>query len=277
MDKLLSAATSANQLFIRLRNLEEELGVELVIRGQRFEGFTEEGERVLSWAKTLLAAHSGLYAEVASHGELIGSLRLGLVPLSSFNPIKYFQGLFSTFSELNFSLSSLSSDKVVEGLANNQLDLGVCYLDHVNPKYFDFIDIGETHVGLLYDTRRFQFEDSEMSWEDAADLPLGMIINGMQYRKSIDQSFHSRGLNPKAVFESDSTYELFQAVQSGFCCSIMPIDSEIKNTFQHLAFLNLPDSSVLTPLGLVMRKTEPRSPIATKCFAEAKKLYRSIT
>ena len=33
------------------------------------------------------------------------------------------------------------------------------------------------------------------------------------------------------------------------------------------------DASVLAPLGLVMRKTEPRSAIAEKCFAEARKLF----
>ncbi len=261
-------------LSMRLRNLEDELGVELVTRGQRFEGFTQAGERVLSWARTLLAAHDGLFAEAAAcRGQLVGNLRLGLVPLSSFNPIRYVQGLSTTFPELNFSLSSMSSDKIIEGLGINQLDLGVCYLDHVNPKYFDFFEIGETRVGLLYDTRHFHFEESEMSWEDAAELPLGMISNGMHYRKSIDLSFRSRGLDPKPILESDSTYQLFQAIHEGFCCSIMPLDSDLKNPIQNLAFINLPDASVLAPLGLVMRKTEPRSAIAEKCFAEARKLY----
>ncbi|MCF5020082.1 LysR family transcriptional regulator, partial [Pseudomonas lactis] len=73
-------------LSMRLRNLEEELGLELVTRGQRFEGFTQAGERVLAWARTLLAAHDGLFAEAAAcRGQLVGNLRLGLVPLSGFN------------------------------------------------------------------------------------------------------------------------------------------------------------------------------------------------
>jgi hypothetical protein len=50
-------------LSMRLRNLEDELDLVLVNRGQRFEGFTEAGERVLAWARTLLAAHDGLFAE----------------------------------------------------------------------------------------------------------------------------------------------------------------------------------------------------------------------
>ncbi|WIE48397.1 LysR family transcriptional regulator [Pseudomonas sp. GM17] len=261
-------------LSMRLRNLEDELDLVLVKRGQRFEGFTEAGERVLAWARTLLAAHDGLFAEAAAcRGQLVGSLRLGLVPLSSFNPIGYVQGLSRSFPELKFALSSMSSDQIIEGLGNNQLDLGVCYLDHVNPNYFEFFEIGETRVGLLYDTRHFHFEGSEMSWEEAAELPLGMISNGMHYRKSIDLSFRSRGLDPQPILESDSTYQLFQAIHEGFCCSIMPLSSTLENPIENLAFINLPDASVLAPLGLVMRKTEPRSAIAEKCFAEARKLF----
>jgi len=261
-------------LSMRLRNLEDELDLILVTRGQRFEGFTEAGERVLAWAKTLLAAHDGLFAEAAAcRGQLVGKLRLGLVPLSGFNPISYVQQLSSSFPELQFSLSSMSSDRIIEDIGNNQLDLGVCYLDHVNPNYLDFFEIGETRVGLLYDTRHFHFEGTEMSWEDAAELPLGMLSTGMHYRKSIDLSFRSRGLNPQPILESDSTYQLFQAIHEGFCCSIMPLDSGLDSPIDNLAFIQLPDASVLAPLGLVMRKTEPRSAIAEKCFAEAKKLF----
>lgn len=46
-------------LSMRIRSLEEELGLVLIVRGQRFEGFTPEGERILAWARALLAAHDG--------------------------------------------------------------------------------------------------------------------------------------------------------------------------------------------------------------------------
>ena len=40
-------------LSMRIRSLEEELGLVLIVRGQRFEGFTPEGERILAWARWL--------------------------------------------------------------------------------------------------------------------------------------------------------------------------------------------------------------------------------
>ncbi|RBH53988.1 LysR family transcriptional regulator [Pseudomonas sp. MWU13-2860] len=64
-------------LSMRLRSLEEELDLQLVNRGQRFEGFTAPGERVLAWARTVLAAYDGLQAEAAAcRGNLVGTLRL---------------------------------------------------------------------------------------------------------------------------------------------------------------------------------------------------------
>ena len=38
----------------RIRQLEQELGVPIVERGQRFHGFTPEGDRVLTWANAIL-------------------------------------------------------------------------------------------------------------------------------------------------------------------------------------------------------------------------------
>ena len=66
-----------------IRRLEAELGVQIVQRSQRFEGFTYEGERVLGWAQRILADCEGLKDDLGSmrHG-LSGRLRLGAIPTS---------------------------------------------------------------------------------------------------------------------------------------------------------------------------------------------------
>ncbi|MCV5332282.1 LysR family transcriptional regulator, partial [Escherichia coli] len=92
-------------LSMRIRSLEEELDLELIQRSQRFEGFTEAGERILAWAKTVLAAHDGLQAEAANcRGQLVGSLRLGMVPLASQNPMQLLKPLAQQFPELRFQI-----------------------------------------------------------------------------------------------------------------------------------------------------------------------------
>jgi DNA-binding transcriptional LysR family regulator len=66
-----------------IRQLEQELGVPIVERGQRFHGLTPEGERVLKWAHAILDNWGSLQQEIAklrnTKGTLIGRLSLGVV------------------------------------------------------------------------------------------------------------------------------------------------------------------------------------------------------
>ncbi|CRI58529.1 LysR family transcriptional regulator [Pseudomonas sp. CCOS 191] len=263
-------------LSMRLRNLEDELDLVLVKRGQRFEGFTEAGERILAWARTLLAAHDGLQAEAAScRGQVVGSLRLGTVPLASFNPMQLLMPLRAKYPELHFQLSSLSSEQVIDGLSRNQLDLGICYLDQVNTSFFEVIELSITTMGLLHDTRHFQFEANSLHWEDLGDLPLGLLSKGMHYRQSLDLSFRSRGLTPNAVLESDSTFQLIQAINTGVCCAIMPLDCGLEDLSQHMRIIPVQEASIHSPVGLLLRRSEPRSAIAEQCFDEARALFQA--
>lgn len=262
-------------LSMRLRNLEEELGLELVQRGQRFEGFTEAGQRVLAWARSLLAAEDGLYAEAAAcRGQLVGTLRLGVVPLGGFDPMR----LVSLFAEahpgLRFQLFALSSEQILERLGRNQLDLGLSYLERLDRQHFSSLELAETRMGLLHDRRYFCFEQAQLSWEELSALPLGLLSAGMHFRQSIDHSFRSRGLTPQPRLESDAVHQLLQAVSAGLCCAIMPLDSGLHALNPHLALTPIIDAHTLAPLGLILRNSAPHSALADACFAEAQRLLQ---
>ncbi len=260
-------------LSMRLRSLEEELGLDLVIRGQRFEGFTDAGERVLAWARTLLAAHDGLYAEAAAcRGQLVGTLRLGMVPLAGFDPMRLVEAFSTPHPNLRFQLFSLSSEQILEGLARNQLDLGLSYLDRLDREHFESLELAQTRMGLLHDRRHFSFDAPALSWESLVDLPLGLLSSGMHFRQSIDHGFRSRGLSPQPRLETDAVHQLLRAVSAGLCCAIMPLDSGLDDFTEHLALTPIEEARTLAPLGLILRRSEPRSALADACFAEAKAL-----
>src|SRR5678816_2878759 len=68
----------------RIRQLEQELGVPTVERGQRFHGLTPEGERVLTWANAILDNWESLQREIVglrnTLGTLSGHLSIGVIP-----------------------------------------------------------------------------------------------------------------------------------------------------------------------------------------------------
>jgi DNA-binding transcriptional LysR family regulator len=52
-----------------IQHFEEELGITIIKRGQRFQGFTEEGERVLQWAQILAANWEGMRQAAAQYSK----------------------------------------------------------------------------------------------------------------------------------------------------------------------------------------------------------------
>jgi DNA-binding transcriptional LysR family regulator len=258
-------------LSMRLRSLEEELELPLVKRGQRFEGFTAPGERVLAWARTVLAAYDGLQAEAAAcRGHLVGTLRLGVVPLSSFDPVPLLQRLHAEHPNLRFEMSALSAEQILEQLASNRIDLGISFLERLDNERFDALALTETRMGLLYDQRHYDFGDQPLGWPALAELPLGMLTSGMHFRQSIDHNFHSRGLYPQPLLQTDAVHQLIQAVHGGLCCAVLPLDGGLDALTEHLRLQPIADSNHKAPLGLIMRRQAPRSALAEACF----QLYR---
>jgi len=176
--------------------------------------------------------------------------------------------------QLRYQLSVLSSEAILERLASNALDLGLSYLDRLDRSQFDFIELAQTRIGLLFDRRHFDFAQAP-DWATLAQLPLGLLSSGMHFRQSIDHALRSRGLTPRLRLESDSVHSLLQAVGAGLCCALMPLDSGPDQLQPQLCLLPIEDARTLAPLGLIMRRNAPRSALAEACFALAAPLARA--
>ena len=114
-----------------IRNLERELGIPLVRRARRFEGFTPEGDRVLAWVHRALSDLDGLEQEVSRlRGGMEGTLRIGAIPTSL--PVSTL--VTTPFRErhplMRIQVMSMSSRQIAGGLARGELDAGLTYLDN---------------------------------------------------------------------------------------------------------------------------------------------------
>jgi DNA-binding transcriptional LysR family regulator len=113
-----------------IRKLEAELDVQIVQRGQRFEGFTPEGKQVLLWAHRILAEQDALRHELASmRGGLSGVLRIGAIPTAQTIASLLTAPMFADHPQVRISIESLSSREIVHRLAEFDLDIGLTYVD----------------------------------------------------------------------------------------------------------------------------------------------------
>lgn len=114
----------------------------------------------------------------------------------------------------------------------------------------------QRRMGLLHDKRHFQFAEGTPDWETLAALPLGFLTKGMHYRESIEMSFKSKGFTPKYVFESDSTFQIIQAVQAGICCAIMPLNNGLEALSDNLEIIPIRRNRSRVMLALIMRNQQ---------------------
>src|SRR5690349_8857742 len=124
-----SCYVSQPALSTSIAKLERELSVTLIHRGQNFEGLTPEGERIVVWAKRLLAEHDGLKAEAAAmRAGISGTLRLGTGPTVSTTtalPVAAFCALHP-LAKVTIC-SRLSSTELLRQLRDFELDAAIAH------------------------------------------------------------------------------------------------------------------------------------------------------
>ena len=75
---------SQPSLSTAVKQLELTFGVPIVLRGRRFLGFTNEGQRIIKWAERITSQRDAMLVELSGMRENFeGQLRLGAMPNSS--------------------------------------------------------------------------------------------------------------------------------------------------------------------------------------------------
>ncbi|WP_309080627.1 LysR family transcriptional regulator [Zhihengliuella sp.] len=209
-----------------VRKLERELGVPLVRRGHSFHGLTPEGERVLLWARRILADHDSLRDEVTALQQgITGELRLGVVPAASTVAALLTDPFCAAHPLVRVSLeTSLRSGDVVERVRDFELDAGIVYLGD---------DGGEddgVRVRTLYRERQVLIagdalvpeQGAPREWAEALGLPLCLLKPGMRGRQTLDAALTERGLSAAPRIETDSVATLLAHVATGRWASVVP-------------------------------------------------------
>jgi DNA-binding transcriptional LysR family regulator len=114
-----------------IKQLEESFGVLLVNRGSRFVGLTAEGERVLEWARRIVADARAMRDDIVSVRQgLVGHLRIAAVPTA----LAMVPTLTTPYRErhpgVRFTILSRNSTEILGLLEDLEIDAGLTYLDN---------------------------------------------------------------------------------------------------------------------------------------------------
>lgn len=218
-----SCGVSQPTLSSGIRRLESEVGFPVVRRSQRYEGLTPEGEKVLEWARRILSDVEGLDGELgAMRGALSGRLRIGAIPTSLPCLSLLTTPLCGTHPGITVAIHSLNSRQIERGLLDFELEVGVTYLDSEPLPGVRTFPLYEEHYVLLTAETAALEGRNEVTWAEAATLPLCLLTGDMQNRRIVDGIFHEAGAEPRPTVETNSISTLFAHVRDGPWSSVMP-------------------------------------------------------
>lgn len=243
----------------RIQQLEQELGVPIVIRGNRYLGLTAEGTRILKWAQTILEDVDGLRADIAeAAGAPLGRLTFGAIPsaLPTLAPLTNAMRL--KFPKLSFTVLSMSSEEIRRSLEDFTIDVGVTYLDN------EPIDLAVSKPLYMERYRLFVRDDhpladrAEVEWAEAARHPVSLLTPNMQNRRIIDAAFRKAGAQVEPELESNSIVNLYTHVEMAGLASVLPeIFIGLMGDIGRIRAIPLVSPNVEHSVGLVAHDRDP--------------------
>ncbi|MDE8347845.1 MAG: LysR family transcriptional regulator, partial [Acidocella sp.] len=206
-----------------IRALEDTLGVPLVIRSSRFQGFTPEGEIVLDWARRITGNVTAMRDNVAQlrHG-LTGILRIAAIPTALATLAALTTPFRDRHPNVRFQLLSCTSAEVLARLHDNKIEAGITYIDNEPIGRARSIPLYEERYRLLTAPDAPLGDRARVTWAELAAIPLCQLTPDMQNRRIIDRLLRQSGTVAAPMLESNSMMVLVSHVHTGRWSCVMP-------------------------------------------------------
>jgi DNA-binding transcriptional LysR family regulator len=246
-----------------IRDLESELGVLIVERGQRFRGLTPEGERIVEWAHRILSDRDAMHQEVTLLKEgLSGHLAIGVIPTALAALGLLTTPFRASHPRVQIRVLSMSSIEIQRGLDNFDIDAAMTYLDNEPLLRVRSVALYRERYYLVTGDSSLFEQQRKVTWAEAATVPLCLLTPDMQNRRIVDQAFRNAGAAPMPVVESDSILGLYTHVRSGLAAVLSQASLHLLGQPHWLRALPLSDASPAHIIGLVYPEREPLQPAA---------------
>ncbi|MBL8581711.1 MAG: LysR family transcriptional regulator [Rhizobiaceae bacterium] len=257
-----------------IKQLEDTLGVMLVLRGSRYQGLTPEGQRVLEWARRIVGDTRSMREEMraARHG-LTGHVRLAAIPTALAMTPRITTPFREKHPGVTFSVLSRTSIEVLTLLENFEIDAGITYLDNEPLGRVATVPLYSERYQLITAAGNPLSERNSVTWREVAAMPLCLLTPDMQNRRIINQHLGEAGVEARPTLESNSMIVLFSHIRTGKWSSIMPLNlAETFGFVEPIRAIPIMEPDAKHLVGLVAAYREPHTPLVSALMHEARLL-----
>lgn len=235
-----------------IKQLEEDMGVQIVKRGRRFEGLTPEGERVLAWAQQMLEDCQRLQQELSSFRKqaMDGPFNVGVSPAT----VALASVLSLPFAEkapaVKLSVETMGNDALLKALRSGGIDIALSYLNETPEE-------GLSQHLLYREQMLFLAPDLELSpTRVTLDQVLGQPL--CLLRASLPAGLESRLTSASRVLWTDSLTILEATLASGRYAAVIPQSLTSNFTARHpVRAYPIRDEEAHANVGFITLRADP--------------------
>ncbi len=213
-------------LSVTIKELEEELGVQLVNRTTRTVSLTDAGELFLEHARSsLLMLNNGIEAVRSRDGVVRGRLHLGI--LQSLGPYVDLPLLLKTFRtrypQVEFSVRSLSTDKIPALVRSGYVDLSFhAPVDEKEWAGITTIPFARDSLVAICSKQHALAERRTVSLELLSKECFVDLTPERSLRALVDRAFMENNVRRDSVYQVSNVETMLQFVAGGLGVSIVP-------------------------------------------------------
>lgn len=238
----------------QIKELEEELGVTLLIRGSREIQLTEQGQYLYNRALEILSLVEKTEQTIRLDDEVAGTISIGAAESQSLDIVaKTMKVLSDLYPKLQFTIFSGNADEVQEKLDSGLLDFGIIIGDVNTKKYNSYQLKNRDNWGVLVPNNHPLAPKKSVSYVEIFPYPL--IVSA---QSNIDQSVFAGLGDYRIIATYTLLYNASLLVEAGLGIAIC-LDGIVQNpslTFVPFSVEN-PDK-----LNLIWRRFSKQSKTA---------------
>lgn len=207
----------------QIRQLEHELGAQLIDRSGRRASLTAAGEAVLEHARAaLVAAGAARQAADAVNGLLRGQLRVGMVTGCTVTPLfDALAGFHHAYAGVDITLIEGGSAELVAGVRARQIDLALVGAAGAPPAGVGSFTVVSERLVAMIPPGHPLLDHEPLCLRDVTACPLICMPPGTGLRGVLDQACAAAGLRPVIAVQASAGEAIIQLAQRGLGIGIL--------------------------------------------------------
>jgi len=247
-----------------VRQLEEEVGAQLIDRTKRPFMVMPEGKKFFEACVVLLDNFDKAKAEITSQRTLVGgAVRVAVIYSVGLHDMGIYSQQFTTrYPHAKIRLAYLHPHEVVDAVINDEADLGI--LSFPSPHrsltvvpWHDEAMVFVCHRGHALGKRRM------ISYQDLEGEQFAAFDRGLSIRKAIDKALRQHGVSVNIAMEFDNIETIKHAITIGSGVSILPEPSVLREV-ESGTLVAIPTDmpELVRPIGIIHRRQKLLTPTA---------------